>query len=93
MGDLSEPVASSFGYHIIRLDGRIASRQRTFEEVLPEMLIEERKNYVSNARDAALAAIRSDPLSKMNQAAVDALIVKVDPELMRKANELAEPPK
>ena len=93
VGDLSEPVASSFGYHIIRLDGRIASRQRTFEEVLPEMLAEERKTYINNARDAALAAIRSDPLSKMNQAAVDALIVKVDPELMRKANELAEPPK
>jgi len=61
--------------------------------VLPEMLAEERKTYINNARDAALAAIRSDPLSKMNQAAVDALIVKVDPELMRKANELAEPPK
>ena len=93
VGDLSEPVASSFGYHIIRLDGRIAPRQRTFEEVLPEMLAEERKTYINNARDAALAAIRDDPLSKMNQAAVDALIIKVDPEVMRKANELVKPPK
>jgi peptidyl-prolyl cis-trans isomerase C len=93
VGDLSEPVASSFGYHIIRLDGRIASRPRSFEEVLPEMLAEERKTYVSNAREAALSAIRNDPLSKMNQAAVDALVIKVDPERLRKANEQVTPPK
>ena len=93
VGDLSEPVASSFGYHIIRLDGRIASRQKTFDEVLPEMVAEERKNYINNARDAALAAIRNDPLSKMNQPAVDALVIKVDPEVLRKANERATPPK
>ena len=93
VGDLSEPVASSFGYHIIRLDGRIATRPRSFEEVLPEMLAEERKAYISNARDAALLAIRNDPLSKMNQAAVDALVIKVDPEMLRKANEQATPQK
>ncbi len=93
VGDLSEPVASSFGYHIIRLDGRIASRQRTFEEVLPEMTAEERKNYINNARDAAFTAIRNDPLSKMNQPAVDALVIKVDPEVMRKANERITAPK
>lgn len=93
IGELSEPVASSFGYHIIRLEGRIVSRPRTFEEVLPEMLAEERIKFISNARDNTVAAVRGDPLSKMNQAAVDALIVKVDPDVMRKANEQATPPK
>ena len=62
-----------------------------FEERL--MLAEERIKFISNARDNTVAAVRSDPMSKMNQAAVDALIVNVDPDVMRKANEQAAPPK
>lgn len=90
VGDLSQPVLSSFGYHIIRLDGRKPSRQKSFDEVLPEMMQQERGKYVAAQREERIAAIRDDPMSKMNQSAFDALIIKVDPEVARKALERAQ---
>jgi hypothetical protein len=42
-----------------------------------------RIDYVNNARETQLDAIRSDPTMKVNQAAVDALVVHVNPELYK----------
>ncbi len=36
-GELSEPVKTQFGYHIIRLDGIRATTGRTFDEVKGEL--------------------------------------------------------
>jgi len=80
VGDLSEPVLSSFGYHLIRLDGRKPARVRSFDEVKDALLSDERTKYVTEKRDAAIAAIRDDPLSKINQSAVESLVVKGAPE-------------
>ena len=67
-----------FGYHVIRLEGRQPARQRTFDEVREQILAEMRQKYVTDARDSALAAIRTDKRLQTNQEAVDALVVKVD---------------
>ncbi len=91
VGDLSQPVLSSFGYHIIRLDGRRAARVRTFEEVLPELITEERKKYITGQRDDLITKVRDDASSKMNQPAVDALVIKIDPEVIKKAMEASQP--
>jgi peptidyl-prolyl cis-trans isomerase C len=91
VGDVSEPVLSSFGYHLIRLDGRKPSRVRSFDEVKEAIIAEERAKFVNTKREEALAAIRDDPLSRINQKAVDALIVRVDPEATKKTLEAAQP--
>jgi peptidyl-prolyl cis-trans isomerase D len=39
-GEISEPVRTEFGYHLIRLDEVRAGTQRTYEEVRDELLIE-----------------------------------------------------
>jgi len=77
VGDLSEPVKSSFGWHIIRLDGRRPARPMTFEEALKVMMPEMKARYVQEARNQKLASIAKDPAMKVNQPAVDALVVKV----------------
>jgi peptidyl-prolyl cis-trans isomerase C len=82
VGDLSEPVQSKFGYHVIRLDGKRAGEERPFEPVSKQIMAELRARYVSETRDARLEAIRNDPGMKVNQAAIDALIVKL-PDLPR----------
>jgi len=91
VGDLSEPVLSSFGYHLIRLDGRKPARAKSFEEVKGEIMAQERARFITEKREEALAVIRDDPLAKINQNAVDALVVRVDPEVLKKATEAVQP--
>jgi peptidyl-prolyl cis-trans isomerase C len=77
VGDLSEPVKSSFGWHIIRLDGRRPAREVPFEQAKKQIMMELKTRYVEDTRKARLTAISHDPAMKVNQAAVDALVVKL----------------
>jgi peptidyl-prolyl cis-trans isomerase C len=76
-GDLSEPVHSRLGWHIIRLDGRRPAREQSFDQAQKQIMIELRQRYIQDARQAKLEAINKDPNMKVNQAAVDALVVKL----------------
>jgi len=78
VGELSEPVLSSFGYHVIRLEGRKPSRQPSFDETKAKIIDEMRTNYVNEKRDAVIAGIRSDPRLQVNQEAIDALVLRGD---------------
>jgi peptidyl-prolyl cis-trans isomerase C len=80
VGDLSEPVQSSFGWHIIRLDGRRPSAEIPFEKARKQVLAELKQRYVKETVQAKLDAIRTDPNMKVNQAAIDALVVKLPEE-------------
>jgi peptidyl-prolyl cis-trans isomerase C len=73
VGDVSPPVKSSFGWHVIRLDGRQPAGQTPFDEVKSQIIGEMRQRYIDQQRESALAAIRNDPSIEVNQAAVDAL--------------------
>jgi peptidyl-prolyl cis-trans isomerase C len=75
-GDVSEPVLSSFGWHVIKLEERKAAVQRSFEQVRDLVFAEMRKRYVDEQREAAIAAVRDDPHVKINRNAVDALYVR-----------------
>jgi peptidyl-prolyl cis-trans isomerase C len=77
VGDLSEPVKSSFGWHVIRLDGRRAPREVPFERARKQIMADLKTRYINEAREAKLAAISHDPAMKVNQAAVDSLLVKL----------------
>ena len=77
IGDVSEPVQSSFGWHIIRLDGRRPPQDIPFERASKQIMAELKQSYVIDKRNEKLAAISHDPNMKVNQAAVDALLVKL----------------
>ena len=77
-GDISEPVLTRFGYHVIRFEGRKPARQQTFDEVRAQILDEMRQKYVNDARESAISAIRTDRRLQVNQEAVDALVLTVD---------------
>lgn len=84
-GDISEPVESQFGWHIIRLDGRRPATTPTFEQVKDTILAEIKKAYVDEKREEAVNAIRRDPSASLNREAVEALIPKVDVEQAKRA--------
>ncbi len=86
VNEVSEPVRSTFGYHLIRLEGRHPATARTFDQVKESILAAERARFIDEQRDAVLAPVKNDPATKVNQAAVDALIITIDPEKARKAS-------
>jgi len=85
VGDLSEPIRSRFGYHLIRLEGRQPARQLSFDEVKDRIMADLRTSYIKDQREAKLAAIREDPDMKVNQEAVDGLVRHIDPAIFGQA--------
>lgn len=84
-GELSEPVQSSFGWHVIRLDGRRPAVRKPFEEVRESILAELKQKYVNDEREAALAKLRTDPTIRAHREAIDALVTRVEQDAVRRA--------
>jgi len=84
-GELSEPVQSSFGWHVIRFDGRRPAVQKPFDEVRDSILAELKQRYVDEQREAAVAKLRTDPAIRANREAIDALVIRVDSDTVRRA--------
>lgn len=59
-GDLSEPVESQFGYHIIRLEERREKGRQTYEEARPQLLEEARSAILNEARVAKVQNMMKD---------------------------------
>jgi len=89
VGDLSEPVQSQFGWHVIRLEGKRAGTLKPYEEARDQIMTELRKRAIEEKREAAVSAIRRDSQASINHAAVDALTPKIDPDVIRRAQEAA----
>ena len=84
-GELSQPVQSQFGWHVIRLDGRRPAAMPPYEEVRDTIIADIRKKYIDERRDRAVAAIRGDPKTELNREAVDALVIRINPEAAARA--------
>ena len=59
-GDLSEPVESQFGYHIIRLEERREKGRQSFEDVRAQLVGEARNAILSEARVLKVQAMMKD---------------------------------
>jgi peptidyl-prolyl cis-trans isomerase C len=59
-GDLSEPVESQFGLHIIRLEERREKGRSSFEEVRPQLLTEARTAIMNDGRTQKVLSLSKD---------------------------------
>ena len=84
-GAVSEPVLSQFGYHVIKLEGRRPAAQKSFEEARDQIMAELKQKFMNEQRDAALAKVRADPTIKPNKEAIDALVIRIDQDAVRRA--------
>ncbi|MEP7061717.1 MAG: peptidylprolyl isomerase [Betaproteobacteria bacterium] len=86
-GDLSRPIETESGIYLVRLDAKRVGDVRAYEDVKASILADLRREYVDAKRAQRMAAIRNDPAIVVNQPAVNALVVRIDPEILKKATE------
>ena len=70
-GEISAPVKSSFGWHIILYEDRRPAGVKPFDEVKPEILADLRKRAKDDARAAAVRDVFGDPTLKVNNDVID----------------------
>ena len=84
-GEISEPVLSSFGYHIIRLEARKPAQLQPYDVVKDVILADIKREYVSTVKKAASDGIFRDSTLQWNQPALDALSATMDSEASGRA--------
>jgi peptidyl-prolyl cis-trans isomerase C len=87
-GDISEPVESDSGIHIFRLVDRRPPQLAKFEAVQRQIVEGEKARLQKQRADAVIQEIRSSPTVTTYRANLEALVVPIDPELLKKAQDL-----
>jgi peptidyl-prolyl cis-trans isomerase C len=82
-GELSEPVRSQFGYHLIRLDERKPAKQMSFEDAKPDLMEKLKAQFVETHRAQATGALFDPRRVVWNESAVVGLKKTVDPALLK----------
>jgi peptidyl-prolyl cis-trans isomerase C len=77
-GDISEPVKTVFGYHIIQFHEKQQKQVRSFEAVKEKIVLGERESYLNQYRATLLGGILTDPLLKLNEEAVNRFWTNLD---------------
>ena len=62
VGDISEPVETQYGFHIIRLNGRAGNELQEYGEVRDQAVADARRRYLDNYRHIYLTKLLSDPV-------------------------------
>jgi len=71
-GDISEPVETDYGYHLIRLNKSFPPTTQAFEEVKADAMTRARNKYLAGYRSRYLKNLLSEPI-EMPEGAVEAM--------------------
>ncbi len=72
-GDISEPIKSRAGWHIVRLDARNAGVQKSFDEVKGDIMKQLRDQHIVEAKNELMRGIATKNEAVVDDAAIDAL--------------------
>lgn len=88
-GEISPPVESHQGFHILRFVDRKRPRLATFEEVKRAIIASERERLSKRRQDEELAKVRDSSTVIVHRDNVQALVIPIDAALARAAAEAA----
>jgi peptidyl-prolyl cis-trans isomerase C len=88
-GSISELVQTSYGFHIIRFNGRIEPTVIPFEQIKPEAVLQAEQNYLDNYRRSYLLKLTHEPI-ELPEGAVDAMVKRHFGENLELAPEFPE---
>jgi peptidyl-prolyl cis-trans isomerase C len=69
--EISAPVKTTFGYHIILYEDRRPAAVRPFDDVKPDIMADLRKRVMDEARATAVRDVFSDPTLKVDKELID----------------------
>ena len=75
-GEVSEPIETRFGFHIVRLVKREPDRVKSFDEVKDDLIALEKQKMVDEARTQVVLAVRADPKTYLHLENVESLATK-----------------
>ena len=78
-GEVSEPVSSNFGFHVVVLHDVKPARQRSFDEVRESIIEGLRTDFVKTQRQQLVSSITTDPKIQVNLHAITALATAAKP--------------
>ena len=77
-GELSQPVLTNFGYHVIKLAGVKNGRQYAFSEVRDGIVSEVKEEWLKQQRKEFVEKIVADPKLKLDLEAIQALKTNIN---------------
>jgi peptidyl-prolyl cis-trans isomerase C len=83
VGEVSRPIETDDAVYLFRLDARRPGEVKPFDSVKRSIIAELRKAYVDTKRNEMLTSIRNDPTVVVNEPALQALVVRIDPSIAR----------
>lgn len=87
-GEISPPVESQYGWHVLKLVERSPARPLKFEEVKGHIIESEAARIKKDRWEAFIRDLRSSPTAQVENKNIDALVIAVDPEMVKRAQEL-----
>ena len=84
-GELSEPIESHMGFHIVRFVDRQKERQLSFDEVKRELIAQEKERLQKKRTEEIVTQVRSSSTVTVHLDKLEALTTPAD-EILKKAN-------
>ncbi|MGZ5032674.1 MAG: peptidylprolyl isomerase [Usitatibacter sp.] len=92
-GEISDPLESDFGFHIVKFIERKKPEPIKFESVRKKMIEAEKERLQKARTESLVLEVRSAPSVVVYRENVEGLVLKVDPEMLRRAMEAVPPAK
>jgi peptidyl-prolyl cis-trans isomerase C len=88
-GEISPPVESVYGFHVIKLVDRKPAHQLSFDEAKGRIIAAETERFKKERLEKVIRDIRSSPTAHVYSENVDALVIPLDGDLLKRLQEVA----